>query len=105
MTPKRVAKYRHRATVEKSRPRLVGDIVTRERAALPCGCCIHIGVVEGPSGWAPSSRSQACSDNHQPMIELADQLFREDTARPRPGIFAVNAAAAVLTSAAREMGI
>lgn len=70
------------ARVQRYRPvKVGGDLNTRERAALSCGCCIFVGLRSG-TGVAGTA-SQACSEEHQLMVELADEILAKASPRKR----------------------
>lgn len=88
-----------KAKVERYRPKRIGHMVTKERAILPCGCCIFVGITgtrEATTG------AQACSVEHQMITERASQLLAESLATPSKRLL-VDVCATMLTQAQREM--
>ncbi len=98
-------KRKHRAIVEKYKPTRVADIRTNTRARLPCGCVILVGIgFDTEDGkFAPTTRSQACCEQHQLLVERADNLLREWAARPVGNRMMVAVCADALSAAAREL--
>lgn len=93
-------RHKHRAIVEQYRPIRVGDIMTRERARLPCMCAIYVG---RDAGMQAQTRSQACRADHALVIERADALMREAAEAPTSGRPMVDVARICLSKAAREL--
>lgn len=92
-------KRQSRAIVERYPTVTVGDIRSRERAKLPCGCVLYVG--RTGSGDA-ATRTQACSDRHTVLVERANALLTEEQAHPTPGRELVRVCQAVLSQAARD---
>lgn len=89
-----------KARVQHFKRRQVAHMVTHERAALPCGCCIYVGRdAEGTvtTGAAP------CSVEHQPITDRSSGLLRESTRHPSKRLL-VAVCADILTQAAKEIG-
>lgn len=93
-------KRQHRAVVERYRPLRVGDITTRERAKLICGCVMYVGRVA--SGEA-ATRTQACCEDHTIVVERANALLVEEQTHPTTGRPLVAVCLDVLSQAAREL--
>lgn len=88
------------ARVERFRPvKMGGDLNTRERAALGCGCCIFVGLRSETRKAGTASR--ACSEEHQVLVELADEILAKAPARQRP---LVDACVEALNEAASVRG-
>jgi hypothetical protein len=93
---------KHRAIVERFNRRLVGDIVSRERARMAmCGCSIFVGLDSAHA--QPATRSQACSEDHQILVERADAILREMQTAPVVGRELVMVCVEALHTAALEI--
>lgn len=57
-----------------------GFLNTRERAALPCGCCIFVGV---KSDGQVATATQACAEEHQVLVTTAGEILTTLTMTPR----------------------
>lgn len=93
-------KRQHRAIVEKYRPTRVGDIMTRERAKLPCGCAMYVGRTGTQEA---ATRTQACQEDHTIVVERANALLVEEQTHPTVGRPLSAVCSAVLSQAAREL--
>jgi hypothetical protein len=72
------------AQVQRFQPiKVGGDLNTGERAVLACGCCIFVGRRSGDHHQVATA-TQACSEEHQPMVELAGAVLMRITMTPRP---------------------
>lgn len=88
-----------KAVIERFAPINIGGMVTRERAKLPCGCCIFVGLADGEA----STGARPCTPEHEPVTDHASGLLRESTKNPKHALL-VDVCRDILTQAAREMG-
>lgn len=94
-----IRKRAHRATVERFRAlKLHGDLNTRERAKLPCGCAIYVGI--STETRRAATAGQACSEKHGVLIELASALLAARLQTPNHKKLMVDLCAEVLGEAA-----
>lgn len=80
----------------------VAGIVTDTRAALPCGCCIFVGMAT--ETHKATTGAQPCSVDHVVVTERASALLIEALSTPRHRLL-VETCRIVLSKAAREVGI
>lgn len=77
-------------------------MITRERAVLPCGCCIFVG---RDGEGTVTTGAKPCCEEHQGVTDRSSGLLREAQAHPTPGRLLVEVCADVLSAAAKEMNV
>lgn len=71
------------AQVQRFKPiKIGGNLNTGERALLDCGCSIFVG--RRSEDRQVATATQACSEEHQPMVEMAGAILMRITMTPRP---------------------
>lgn len=90
-----------KAKIERYKRTRVGDIITRERAKLPCGCCMLVGL---SADRQPATRAAPCAEKHLMVMERANQLLVESLATPSK-VQLVVVCAQFLTQASREFDL
>ncbi len=91
----------NKAKIERFKRVRVGDIVTQERARLPCGCTIYVGRSVTQDA---ATRAQPCSERHMPLTDRANQLLMDEVMEKRKGKRLVVLCAQVLDRAQRQVG-
>jgi hypothetical protein len=92
---------RSQAKIERYKPCRVGDITTRERARLDCGCTVYVGRTEAMEA---ATRASACCQEHTVLTDMFNALLTNALAEPARGRELVVTCAKLLTKAAREVG-
>lgn len=90
---------KERAKVERFRPMRHAHMITKERAKLPCGCCIYVGITTDTH--EATTGAQPCSLEHVLITERASQLIVESLSSPSNRLL-VDVCATLLTQAVRE---
>jgi hypothetical protein len=91
------------AKIERYKPRLMRtvEMLSASRAKLDCGCQMIVGIHPGAS--EPAATGVACSEAHQPLVDLATQLLTRNLEHPAQ-MELVKVCADLLTAAGHATG-
>lgn len=92
---------RKTATIERFRAVKIGEMVTKERVRLPCGCCMYVGVYAEAQERATTG-AQPCCVQHEVITLRANDLLLQELAQPGHRLV-IDLAQKVLSQAAREL--
>lgn len=59
-------------------------LIVNARAMRDCGCSVFIGVRTDRMPPEPATLAAPCTDEHMPLIEHFDLLFKESLVEPQP---------------------